>query len=574
MRPMDHAVRSAHPSLARFASGLAIAVSVWGWSPADSAPPPAPAAPDAPSGRLELVVAVVSSTLEVRPVPKLRFAVQREENGEKIAEVVTSFEGKATLELPPGSYRIVSAEPLAFEGRRLSWQVPFEISAGGLTHLELSEDNAQREALAVPVADETELYRRVRDRVFRIESDRGHGSGFLVDAAGLIATNYHVVGNARYLAAETSERVKVPAQLVASDAQHDLAIVRVHPSLVEGLEPIPLAQDGERRLAEGEKVLAIGNPLSQTAVVTLGIVSRVQPDAIISDVDIAPGNSGGPMLNMRGEAVGINTFRISGQGGTGISGTVRIGLLRPLLEQARQALAGREPPPAERLPVVPETPYPQEALKTLLTTDAQVLRTYRVEARAFNVQFLTPVVLHSLARAAELKAAEQQEKRRKKKKDNQEGTYDPTEDFFEWQKHAGVYDAVVIVQAIPEIRMTGGSLAGRIFGAMAGVYTPARYRFKRDFREMQLLRDGQPVAPIHPGRNCEAVSAGTTLDVLQDVGCYGVYTYRPEVFLEGRTFELVVRHEENPGEPIRVTLGRELIERIRADFAPWRQAAQ
>lgn len=173
---------------------------------------------------------------------------------------------------------------------------------------------------------------------------------------------------------------------------------------------------------------------------------------------------------------------------------------------------------------------------------------------------------------AEIKAARRQEKRRKKKV-RQQGLYDPAADLFEWKRYAGLYDPVVTVVVTPELKETGGSKAGRIFGAMFGVITPGKFRFKRDFREMKLFRDGQLVMPIYPGRRCEAVSI-RGYGSLNDVGCLGAYHYAPGVFEPGHSYRLEVYSEEEPDKAMAAEVDGALLARIRRDFKAYFDASE
>lgn len=546
----------------------------------------------AESGRLELTAALVTPDLLIRPVPKHRFLIFPDPltEEEPLAEIVTGFDGTGEADLPPGRYRIVSAEPVEWNEYRLTWDVAFTVEPGATVAVELSGDNAWSEA--VPrggrMTDEARLYEQLRTSVFLVAADSGVGTGFLVDRAGLVLTNHHVAGKSRFISVAIAPGRKVPAYSVAEDADHDVAVLRVHPDAVDGLEPLSLleVEPDAAGLVVGERVLAIGNPLSQQSVLTTGIVSKIEDDAVITDVAINPGNSGGPLINLDGRVVGLNTFGLSGQGGPGIGGTVRIHVAAAVLGQARAAISESEPPPFELLPTASETRYPLAELRERLVAKPDT-QAYTLEVGPFGLTFFTPPFIHSLALADKMLAAETQKKRmekkkkkkRKKNKDPQPDeeppppdpaeTYDPAGQMFDWMKHAGALDAVVFLRAVPEIKMTGGSKAGRIFGALVGVATPATYRFKTDFREMRLMRDGELVRPIHPGRICEAVAIGNAYNKLQDIGCYGQYLYDPAEFRADARYEIHVYSEDDPATPLVKEISPDLLARIVVDFEPF-----
>lgn len=544
----------------------------------DGAVPTGPEAPLLEAGRLDMLAAVIGDDLTPKPLPKFRFLIRKPPLAEAIApvpdetsaiaSVATGFDGRATVALPPGRYHLVSENPLPWQGASFSWDIPFEIIAGATTTLEISNDNALRAPeKARRISDEAALFQKVRGAVFFVETETGHGSGFLVDASGLVITNHHVVGKSTYLAVKVTQDRKYPSRLLAADGTNDVAVLRIHPDAVAGVAPLALVTSvsGSLPVIEGEKVLAIGNPLSQEWTLTSGIVSKVEEEAIISDVNINPGNSGGPLLNMDGAVVGINTFGEGATFGPGVSGIVRIELAHKALAEARVAAAAKAPPPLDLLPVASSTPYPAEALRQLVTSKPDT-KGYHVEMGKIDVQFLTPPLLHSLSKQDELRAAEQQQKRRKQK--DAAGAENPKDDFYGWKRYAGLYHPVVIIQAVPEIEMTGGSIAGMILGSLAGVVTPARYKFKTDFRRMTLTRDGQEVRPITPGRVCETISAAA----LEDVSCYGAYVYPPEAFGPGAVMELLVFNEDEPDKPKRSKLPPALVTRLWFEFEPYRKA--
>jgi hypothetical protein len=384
---------------------------------------------------------------------------------------------------------------------------------------------------------------------------------------GLVLTNFHVVRDARYIAVQTDEVSKVPGVVLARDEDNDLAVIRIHPDATAGLKPLPLLTDAEGAdLAVGERIMAIGFPLAQESVLTTGVVGKIEEATLITDVTINPGNSGGPILDLRGRVIAVATFGVQGESGPGVGGAVRSHVARAVLSEARGLLADNDPPDAELLPITSRDPFPVEALRESLRWEKGRYKGYHVEAGKFDVQVTTPVAAFYIDHWGEIKAAKRQAKRRKKKdKTAQQDLYDPAGDVFNWKQYVGAYEPVVSLLAMPELKETGGSKAGRIFGAMFGVVTPGNYRFKQDFREMKLLRDGQEVQPIVPGRLCQAVSI-QGYGRLNDVGCMGAYAYRPEEFHVQGSFQLIVTSEEEPDKLVTVELTLELLERIREDF--------
>ena len=138
------------------------------------------------------------------------------------------------------------------------------------------------------------------------------GSGFILDAQGHIVTNAHVVQGAQQLEVVFSDGTKTSAQLVGADATHDIAVLQV-----QGNVPAYLGLGDSSTLELGESVIAIGSPLgTYNGSVTVGVVSGLdrsvqgasQSHLIQTDAAINSGNSGGPLLNLNGEVIGINTL--------------------------------------------------------------------------------------------------------------------------------------------------------------------------------------------------------------------------------------------------------------------------
>jgi S1-C subfamily serine protease len=168
----------------------------------------------------------------------------------------------------------------------------------------------------------TEIFEKTESGVVRINTKRpngqggGIGSGFVYDKKGHIITNEHVVDNAEKIVVTFLDGRSFKASLIGKDLYTDLAVLKVDTD--EGaLHPLTLGNSSALKV--GEQVAAIGNPFGLSGSMTSGIVSQIGrllpsqdigfqiPDIVQTDAAINRGNSGGPLLNMRGEVVGINT---------------------------------------------------------------------------------------------------------------------------------------------------------------------------------------------------------------------------------------------------------------------------
>jgi len=166
-------------------------------------------------------------------------------------------------------------------------------------------------------------------RGFEIPQRQGEGSGFIVSADGYILTNAHVVADADEVTVRMTDRREYPAKVIGIDRRTDVAVIKI-----EG-KNLPVVRIGDpSKLRPGEWVLAIGSPFTFENSVTAGIVSatgRSMPgeDGLVpfiqTDVAVNPGNSGGPLFNLSGEVVGINSQIYSRSGGyMGISFAIPI----------------------------------------------------------------------------------------------------------------------------------------------------------------------------------------------------------------------------------------------------------
>ena len=168
-----------------------------------------------------------------------------------------------------------------------------------------------------------EFYERYFKRRPR-EEPRSSGSGVIVDPAGYILTNNHVIENAQEITVRLSDSRKFTATLVGRDPKTDLAVLKV-----DAPAPLPTAELGDsERLRVGQWVVAIGNPFGLDRTVTVGIVSATArtrvgvttyENFIQTDASINPGNSGGPLANLDGRVIGINTAIVAAGQGIGFS---------------------------------------------------------------------------------------------------------------------------------------------------------------------------------------------------------------------------------------------------------------
>src|SRR5947209_11121312 len=216
-------------------------------------------------------------------------------------------------------------------GARFGQRQPISVEAvplGGASSSGLSQVAARDSGLTEDESINVRIYRQASPAVANIltkatEYDffmdpvpvEGAGSGFIIDPRGYILTNYHVVEGAQSIEVVLGDQSRYPAKFIGADQRNDVALVKIDPKS-KHLAALPLGDSGAIQV--GQKVLAIGNPFGFQSTLTTGVVSALGrtvqtsqttfiEEAIQTDAAINRGNSGGPLINSRGEVIGINS---------------------------------------------------------------------------------------------------------------------------------------------------------------------------------------------------------------------------------------------------------------------------
>jgi len=353
------------------------------------------------------------------------------------------------------------------------------------------------------VSPQAKVFSATKSMVCTVFGKAGHGSGFLVDNAGLVVTNDHVLGDdPQYLSVQFNDTLKVSAQIIERDSRKDIAVIAVNPQVVStlGLEALNLSATSDTMVFVGESVIAIGSPLNQMKILTTGIVSKVEPNTIIHDANINPGNSGGPLINMNADVIGINTFGDMTSRGPGIYGSILISEASQILNDARNSVSSMDLTEisSSMLPVMPKEVFPFNALEastaqTFFATD------YQIKAGKFELMFQTPPQVYSISKQKEKKLAS---KRNTSNPDGSPNKYELYSDLKEWMSSTGSYQPVVRLFVDPATGQTTGSAVLNVLGAAASGYTGTSYygsytyEYKADVKDVKVYRDGIEVQPI------------------------------------------------------------------------------
>lgn len=432
-------------------------------------------------------VTLVDKALNLKAVPKFTLVIRK--SGDTTSperKVSTTFEGLVTLSLSPGDYIVASERSVDFEGRSFRWEKTFTVESGKPLKVDLSNDNATEVAQVSDsspprrrVSEEGELFKTLRDGVVTIEGELGSGTGFIFDEKGLVLTNQHVIAQTNDIRVRFDKYTAVRARLLAEDVERDIAVLQINLSAFPKSRVLKLAATNgfDAPVVEGEHIFTIGSPLHQEKILTSGIVSKLEARAIISDININNGNSGGPLLNSLGEVVGLTTFQVRDKDdtGPGIAGIVRIEQAAELMDKARELAAAKGLPSAELMPNVPDGTFPVETIKAALNRKDFPIKEYISDVKDYEVKFMTPVYKFYEIDRDRIESMKNRQKRNKDK-----GAVDAPDKFRDlhyWSEYAGELRPVVDILALPETTATGKSMFLSIASSAAtGYATPLDYK--------------------------------------------------------------------------------------------------
>ena len=232
------------------------------------------------------------------------------------------------------------------------------------------------------------VYKSASPAVVSIQSRSGNGSGSIIDAKGLVLTNAHVVRGSNVVNVTLSDKRQFRGVVIASSRNPDLAVIRLEDVNVK-LPTLSIASSNSIQV--GQRAFAIGNPFGRFAgTLTTGIISRIDRDRNFLQTDAAlnPGNSGGPLLNTRGELVGVNTaIFTANSASSGIGLAIEADTVKKFIASARQgAIANSPRPSALASPTV--IAIGGNAISSVLTTsdntlpDGSYFKAYQFQGQA------------------------------------------------------------------------------------------------------------------------------------------------------------------------------------------------
>lgn len=567
----------------------------------------APAPPPDTTFPVKIRAAVVGADLTIRPVPQMDLYIISPTGD--TTRTSTDLDGAAQGTFREGVYRIESAQPVTVGNLRYRWAF-YQSFARDMRAIELTQKNALIDTIAAPqpaatpattvaatatpnadsaraadsaaaaakappaparrVNPERDIFARYRSGVFSVYGAT-RATGFLADSAGLVVTNAHVVAGATDLRVQIDSAVKVEARPLVIDSSHDIAVLAINMDRCGSCAVLPLFDTSKAAApAAGDRVLAIGSPLNHLSVLSIGIVSSASSDAIVSDAGVNWLNTGGPLLDLDGYVIALNSTKETelalqdAGAGPRVASSIAAPLVAAALAQARDSLPAlaSHAPSDSLLPVLPSDPFPQapiDAVRKLPTLD---LRNYRAGDGPFRVLIMTPQIMAWRQTQADRALADR--KQRDPRKAAQWQRIDPIEGWRDWHDYLDDRQAVVIVNVMPA-------------DAAFPFYDADKLQTFNDgnFRSMVITRDGVPIVPV------EKVSVPAVLNVAEmrasgrTVPMQGIYVYRirdfaPRAVGTTANYAVTIVDAAAPNKPVTFPLQAATIEQLWKDFTSYR----
>jgi Trypsin-like peptidase domain len=530
-------------------------------------------------GVLKIKVTVVDASGQTRPVPRHALLISDNPVSAAPQRVVTAIDGTAEARLKPGNYTIESDEPLVFGGKIYEWTRTLDVPAGRDTVLELTADNAQvgtpidiggGAATAPPPGSASALLIDWQDSVVTIWSPTQIGSGFVIDARGLIATNQRLVGRATDVEVQMSPSKKVTARVVAADPTKDVAILWIDPTAIAGVKPMALgyARDGAPPVGEKEKLFAIEAPLDDRRRLASGIVSKVTPHTIVTNVNLDERSAGVPLLTPAGQVVAITTTIDDDRAIHDIApAAVRIDDARATIAEAEKKIQGATPPPPTPLPVEPERPFDDEGLSVAAKGRAGRMGAYMLSAEDFDVGLITPVMLYA-SRHREERTTVRGAGRPEGNLEEMIKSARAVQNLANWEDYVFDYPPVVMIRATPKSVENFWTSLGRAAAQSQGVDIPGAKHLKTGFARLRLHCGDREVTPIHPFRIEQRVGE-------REFVYEGLYVFAPDAIgPQCGTVKLTLFSDKTPDKGDPRTVDAKIVRQIWDDFATYRAASK
>jgi S1-C subfamily serine protease len=527
------------------------------------------------TGSLEIKVVLSGADEKPTPVPRHVLLISDNPATAPPRRAITALDGTAEVHLRPGNYTVESDQPVAFQGKSYQWIQMIDVVAGRTAVLELTAKNAEVAAATSSTAtlssavesDPSMLLMPWNDSVFGIWSPTAHASGFLIDSNGFIATNQRAVGTATAVEVQLTPTVKVAGRVLATNADRDVALVRVDPKAIESLRPVQMGcgQPANKPVLEGQEIYTISAPLRQHKGMTPGAVLRVGPRAIESDFRLAIGGSGGPVFTADGALLGLTSV-VDEKDATarGDLKVIRRDVVCEVVASAQ--IKDLAAPDGTHLPVEPTRPFPADVLKEAVQRRAGSLNAYQMPSADFDIGFITPVLVYGAQYQAEQASRRERNDRGKRApvQDAAPPVMRALMDFANWSEYVADVPPVLMIRVTPKFEEGFWTKVARGAAQTQGMAIPAIKRFKSGFSRMRAFCGDTEITAIHPFKLEQHVSETDTINE-------GLYIFDPGALApECPSIKLVLYSEKEPDKADTRVVDPKLIQQIWSDFAPYR----
>ncbi|HUL74863.1 MAG TPA: serine protease, partial [Vicinamibacterales bacterium] len=527
---------------------------------------------DATQGTSVLHIKISVVDADQRPEPVARHALLVSDNPSTTVplRVVTRPDGTAEVRLRPGSYTVESDRPAVLRGRAYDWTQIVDIVAGRDTTLELTAANAEvgpaaaaMEATATPAEERpaASLLAKWQGSVVALWTEHRHSAGFIVSGTGLVATSQSGIGDATSVEVQLSPTEKVAGRVLATDPEHDVAVVQIDPAAMTSAQPVPLACGAAvvTTVASTQDLVTIEVPFLGVKSATSGGVVALGADVIDTDFALAASSAGGPVFAGDGPAVGLTSMPdtdaaigpVDRRRASAQVRVVRAPAICAAVASAEKSLAAAAPPSAARLPVEPSKALPVEPA----SARGFSLSPYASSSSDFDILFITPALLAS---------AESQQGRTGGANDTLSGLRAVT-DFGEWSEYVSQSPPVLFIRATPKQAESFWMKFARGAASTQGASIPPIKHLGPGFSRMRVLCGKTEIAPVHPFRIRARVSASDAVDE-------GFYAFDPmAIGPQCGTVSLVLSSVKDPAKTETRVIDPAVIARVWQDFAAYRE---
>jgi S1-C subfamily serine protease len=525
---------------------------------------------------LHIKVVLIDAAGNATPVPRHALLISENPASAPPRRTVTALDGTADVRLRPGNYTVESDNPVNFNGKAYHWTQTIDVRTGRDTVLELTAANAEVEAAtstteaadASPGSDPAFLLPKWRDSIVGIWSPVAHGSGFVIDGTGLVATNQRVIGAATSVEVQISPTVKVAGTVLYANASRDVAILWIDPKVIASVAALPLpCKDTEpAALTTGQELYTIGVPLRQTKGMASGAVTRIDSKGLEADFILGRASAGGPVFTAKGQLVGLTSMTDSEDNRRTDTRVVRV-------EEACAGLAAAEKkkdgaaPSAALLPVEPTRDFPIDALRSAAQSRTGAVSPYQLSTSTFDVAFITPILTYTAQYQS------QQPRPRTTSKDTRQPEPEPQLvrpllDFSNWSEYVIDAPPVLLVRVTPRLVEGFWTMVARGAARTQGVAIPPIKRIRSGFSHLRAYCGEREVTPIHPFKLVQRISD-------DDAMFEGLYAFDPGALRpDCGAIKVLVFSEKEPEKAETLVVAPDIVKQFWQDFAPYRTASR